>query len=121
MTIKQSEIWLVNLDPTIGAEISKTRPCLVVSDDTIGRLKSKTVLPVTGWSDMYHHIPWMVKCDPNEENHLTKASAIDTFQIRNVSAKRFLRRIGAIDDALLFKVHSAVTKTLDIRYRLIIE
>ena len=48
MTIKQSEIWLVNLNPTIGTEISKTRPCLVIGDDTIGKLKSKTVLPITG-------------------------------------------------------------------------
>jgi len=121
MMIRQSEIWLVNLDPTIGTEISKTRPCLVIGDDTIGKLKSKTVLPITGWSDMYRQVPWMVKCDPDEGNHLTKVSAFDAFQIRNLSTKRFIRRIGIIDNTLLFKVHSIVAKTLNIRYRLVIE
>jgi mRNA interferase MazF len=119
MTIKQSEIWLVNLDPTIGTEINKTRPCLVIGDDTIGRLKSKTVLPITGWNEMYDQVPWMVRCEPTSENGLSKTSAIDAFQIRNLSTKRFIKRIGVIDEDLLVEVHSVVAKTLSVRYRLV--
>jgi mRNA interferase MazF len=121
MTIKQSEIWLVNLNPTIGTEISKTRPCLVIGDDTIGKLKSKTVLPITGWNEMYSRVPWMIRCEPTPNNHLTKESAIDAFQIRNLSTKRFIKKIGMIDSELLFLVHSIVAQTLSVRYRLVVE
>lgn len=119
MTIKQSEIWIVNLDPTIGTEINKKRPCVVIGDDTIGKLKSKTVLPLTGWSDSYTNVPWMVKCKPDRLNNLAKVSSIDAFQIRNLSTKRFVKKVGEIDNELLFKVHSVVAKTLLVKYRLV--
>ena len=118
MTIKQSEIWLVNLDPTIGSEICKTRPCLVIGDDTIGKLQSKTILPITSWNPIYKDVPWMIKCTPSDKNRLSKTSTIDAFQIRNLSTKRFIKKIGSIDEALLFEVHSIVAKTLNIRYQL---
>ena len=121
MTIKQSEIWLVDLNPTIGTEINKTRPCIVIGDDAIGKLASKTVLPITGWNARYEQIPWMIKCEPSVSNHLTKLSAIDAFQIRNLSTKRFIKRIGTIDEILLFQVHEIVAKTLSLKYRLIID
>jgi mRNA interferase MazF len=38
--MKQNEIWLINLDPTIGAEIRKTRPGIIVNDDSLGKLPS---------------------------------------------------------------------------------
>ena len=119
MTIRQSEIWIVNLDPTIGTEINKKRPCVVIGDDTIGRLKSKTIVPLTGWNEKYASVPWMVKCEPDSVNNLTKTSSIDAFQIRNLSTKRFVKKVGEIDDALLFRVHSVVAQTLSVKYRLI--
>ena len=45
--MKRSEIWMVNLDPTIGAEIKKTRPAIIVSGDSIGTLPLKVIVPVT--------------------------------------------------------------------------
>lgn len=121
MIIKQSEIWLVNLNPTIGTEISKRRPCLVIGDDIIGKLKSKTVLPIIGWNETYRFVPWMVKCEPTEDNYLTKDSAIDAFQIRNLSTKRFIKKIGVIESELLFIVHSIVAQTLSVRYKLVVD
>ncbi|WP_457605899.1 type II toxin-antitoxin system PemK/MazF family toxin [Nitratifractor sp.] len=116
MKIRQGEIWLVNLDPTIGSEINKKRPCLVVSDDTIGKLPSKTVVPITGWNELYAQVPWMIRCEPDNDNGLSKCSSIDAFQIRNLSTRRFIHRIGSIDNDLLHKVHSAIVKTLSVRY-----
>jgi len=121
MTIRQSEIWLVTLDPTVGTEIRKTRPCLVIGDDAIGKLKSKTVLPITGWNPMYEQVPWMLRCTPTPQNRLTKESAIDAFQIRNLSTRRFIKKIGTIDEELLFTVHAIVAKTLSVRYRLVVD
>jgi mRNA interferase MazF len=47
MLPKRGEIWLVNLDPTVGAEIQKTRPAIVISSDCIGKLFLKLVVPIT--------------------------------------------------------------------------
>jgi mRNA interferase MazF len=48
-SIKRSQVWLVTPDPTVGAEIQKLRPCVVVSHDLIGTLPVRVVVPVTGW------------------------------------------------------------------------
>jgi len=45
--MKQSEIWLINLDPTIGSEIRKTRPAIIVNDDILGKLPLKIIVPIT--------------------------------------------------------------------------
>ena len=48
-TPKRGEIWRVNLDPTIGAEIKKIRPVIVISSDAVGKLPLKLVVPITEW------------------------------------------------------------------------
>ena len=45
--MRRGEIWLINLDPTVGAEIRKTRPAVIVNDDAIGILPLKIIAPVT--------------------------------------------------------------------------
>jgi len=45
--MKQGEIWQINLDPTIGSEIKKTRPAIIVNDDGLGKLLLKIVVPLT--------------------------------------------------------------------------
>ena len=94
--MKQTEIWLVNLDPTIGAEIRKIRPCIIVSDDSVGILSLKIVVPVTDWKPQYNNTPWMVSLSPNSSNGLQKESAADCFQIRSLSQSRFIRQIGTL-------------------------
>ena len=49
MKPNRSEIWLVNLEPTVGAEIRKTRPVVVISSDAIGKLPIKLIAPITDW------------------------------------------------------------------------
>ena len=55
--MKQGEIWLINLDPAIGAEIRKTRPAIIVNDNRIGKLPLKIVVPLTDWKDRYAVAP----------------------------------------------------------------
>lgn len=50
-TPKRGEIWRVSFDPTIGAEITKARPAVVISSDAVGRLPIKLVAPITDWKD----------------------------------------------------------------------
>jgi mRNA interferase MazF len=90
------EVWLINLDPTVGAEIKKSRPVVIVSSDTIGILPLRVVVPLTDWKNHYKLAAWMVKINPTSMNGLIKDSAADTFQIRSVSTTRFIRKLGEV-------------------------
>lgn len=50
--MKQGEVWLINLDPTVGSEIKKTRPGIIVNDNTLGKLPLKVIVPLTDWKDV---------------------------------------------------------------------
>ncbi|MDR1452996.1 MAG: type II toxin-antitoxin system PemK/MazF family toxin [Candidatus Margulisbacteria bacterium] len=94
--MKQGEIWLVSLEPTIGAEIKKTRPALIINDNTIGKLPLKIIVPLTDWKDHYSAVSWMIKIVPNNDNGLSKSSAADCFQVRSVSEKRLIKCLGQV-------------------------
>ncbi len=111
--MKQGEIWEINLSPTIGAEIKKKRPAVIINDDAIGILPLKVIVPITEWKDRYHGAIWMVKIEPNNENRLKKRSAIDTFQIRSISTMRFIRMIGKVPSKTLAEIKTAIKAVID--------
>ena len=113
--MRRGEIWLINLDPTIGAEIKKTRPAVIVNDDAVGILPLKIIVPITEWKDRYAVAPWMIRLDPDSTNRLDKASAADTFQIRSVSHQRFVRRVGAVSDKVISEIERGLATVLNIR------
>ena len=104
----RGEVWQINLDPTIGAEIKKTRPAVIVSSDTIGILPLRVVIPLTDWKNHYQQAAWMVKISPNGVNGLVKDSAADTFQIRSVSTTRFIRKMGEISQEEMDEIVQAI-------------
>ena len=112
--MKQGEIWVINLDPTIGAEIKKTWPAIIVSDDALGKLPLKVIVPITDWKDKYEVAPWMIKIDPNSNNGLTKESSADCFQVRSVSQDRFVKKIGSITNKTQDEIKLALSKVLSI-------
>lgn len=94
--MRKGEIWLINLDPTVGAEIRKTRPAVIVSEDAIGILPLRVIVPLTDWKEHYAIAPWMTLIIPEAQNGLEKPSAADAFQIRSVAKERFVQRLGAV-------------------------
>jgi mRNA interferase MazF len=112
--MKQSEVWILNLDPTIGAEIKKTRPVIVVNDDALGKLPLKIIVPVTDWKEKYSIAPWMIKIKPDSSNGLSKDSAADCFQVRSVSKDRFVRKIGQVPDIVLDDIKKGLSKVSSI-------
>jgi mRNA interferase MazF len=92
--MNQGEVWLINLDPTIGSEIKKIRPAIIVIDNAIGRLPLKIIVPITDWRDKYEIAPWMIKIIPDKSNGLKKISSADCFQVRSVSQERFVKKLG---------------------------
>jgi len=110
--MNRGEIWLVDLDPTVGAEMKKTRPALIMSDNKLGKLPLKVIVPITGWKEHYRIAPWMIKIEPNTVNGLVKISSLDCFQIRSVSQERLTEKIGEITSAEIDKVQEGILKIL---------
>ena len=106
--MRQGEIWEINLSPTVGAEIKKKRPAVIINDDAIGILPLKVIVPITEWKDRFQGAIWLVRIEPDNENKLMKPSAIDTFQIRSVSTKRFLRKTGSVSSNVLNEIKTAI-------------
>lgn len=111
--MKQGEIWLIDLDPTKGAELQKIRPAIIVNNNVMGKLPLKIVVPITDWKDRYNIAPWMVKIEPNTSNGLSKTSSADCFQIRSLSQERLIKKIGSIDSITLNEIKEAVKNILE--------
>ncbi len=113
--MKQSEIWLVNLDPTIGAEIKKTRPAIIVNDNILGKLPLKIIVPLTDWKERYEIASWMVKVIPHNGNKLNKESSADCFQIRSVAEERLIKKIGHVSSVVMDKIRTSLILVLNIK------
>lgn len=108
--MKRGEILLANLDPTIGSEIKKTRPAIIISSDLVGILPLN--VPLTDWKDRYSTAAWMVRLEPDEQNKLKKNSAADALQIRSVSEKRLVKKIGSLTTIQVAQIVQAVVNVL---------
>lgn len=92
--MRRGEVWLVSLDPTVGSEIQKTRPCLIVSPDELnGILRRIIIAPMTGGS---HPAPFRIAT-----TFRRKPGLILLDQIRTVDRKRLVIRMGVMDEPAL--------------------
>ena len=90
MVVKRFDVYLVNLDPTVGSEIQKTRPCLVISPDEMNRnIRTAIVAPMTSTQKDY---PTRVSCTFKK-----KHGQIVLDQIRTVDKDRLIKKLGTID------------------------
>ena len=110
----RGEVWLINLDPTIGAELKKTRPAVIVNDDTVGLLPLKVIVPLTAWKEHYRQAPWLVRIEPHPDNGIDKTSAADAFQVRSLSQERLVRRLGTLTAADMKNISIALSLVLHI-------
>ncbi|MBU2611041.1 MAG: type II toxin-antitoxin system PemK/MazF family toxin [Chloroflexi bacterium] len=113
MQTSRGEIWLVSLDPTIGAEIRKTRPVIVVSSDAIGALPIKLVAPLTEWKEYLAQNVWHVKIAPDSLNGLAKTSAVDTLQLRGVDTQRFVQKLGRVSPLVMRSIVAAIAAVIE--------
>lgn len=113
MNIRRGEIWLVNLDPTVGAEIQKTRPVVIVSSDAVGVLPLKLVAPLTEWKEHLSNNVWHVKVTPDRTNGLSKTSAVDALQLRGVDTQRFVEKVGNVSPFVMKSIVAAITAVIE--------
>ncbi len=93
---QRGEVWRVDFDPSRGDEIRKSRPAVVVSVATAGKLALRVIVPLTGWHPAFARAFWHTRVEPTPDNGLTKESSADAFQVRSLSLERFTAKIGAL-------------------------
>lgn len=88
----RGDVHLVGLDPTLGSEIKKTRPCLIVSPDELNEhLRTVIVAPMTTGGQAY---PWRVAC-----RFQNRSGFVALDQLRTIDRDRLLRRLGRLSPA----------------------
>jgi mRNA interferase MazF len=105
MEIKQYQVVLVNLDPTVGSEIRKTRPCVVISPDEMNKyLQTVIVAPMTSQSKKY---PTRV-----EVRHNDKDGWVVIDQIRTIDKTRIVKILDKLSDKEIIKIKEVIKETL---------
>ncbi len=112
-TIRRGDIWQISFDPTIGSEIKKTRPAVVLSSDDLGLLPVKIVVPITEYKDYYREFPWHVKLEASKTSGLKKPSSADCLQCKSLSTERFLKRMGTLTSVELDEILNAIALCLE--------
>ncbi len=110
---RRGEIWLVNLDPTIGAEIKKTRPAIIVNTDSVRKLPLRLIAPITGWKPAFSNSIWHVSITPDSQNGLKKPSAVDALQLRCVDTRRLARRLGVVSAPIMQEIAAAIASIIE--------
>ena len=103
MVVNRFDVYLVNLDPTVGSEIQKTRPCLIISPDEMNRhIRTVIVAPMTSAGKDY---PTRVICQFKK-----KKGHIVLDQIRTIDKTRLINKLGTIDPETQLKVISVLQR-----------
>ena len=114
MNIKRGGVYLAALDPTIGREIAKTRPVLVISNDKNNTFSGAiTVLPITS-KNVKKTYPFEVGL-PKGKGNLPKKSKIKADQVRTLDKRRLIKSIGELSEEDMFSVEKTVKIHLDLK------
>jgi mRNA interferase MazF len=108
---RRGEIYWVNLDPVVGSEIAKTRPCIVISNDVGNQYAPRVIVaPITS-QNLGHVYPFEVRVSA-EEGGLDRESKVLLDQIRTVDKRRLGDRIGELSDEYMAHVSQAIRLSL---------
>lgn len=107
-TLSRGQVWQVRFDPSVGSEIQKIRPAVVMSEDAIGRLPLKIVVPITDWKTDYAKCVWFIHLPPSSGNGLSKDSGADAFQVKSVSNKRSVKYLSVLTPAQVEDIANAI-------------
>ncbi len=104
--IKRGEVWLANLDPTVGSEIRKTRPVVIVSND-VNNMNNNVVsiLPVTSKTTKVFSFEVLL---PMGSANLPKDSKAKADQIRTLDKSRLVKLLGKLTDAQIADIETAL-------------
>jgi mRNA interferase MazF len=110
--LRRGDICLCSFDPTVGHEIRKTRPALVIQNDVGNQFSSLTIVAAISSSSSSVLFPVEVTMDRTDGNGLDVRSSIRLDQIRTVDRQRLVRRLGRAEAAVMAKVDQALKISL---------
>ena len=103
MVVNRFDVYLINLDPTVGSEIQKTRPCVIISPDEMNRhIRTVIVAPMTTAGKEY---PTRISCEFKK-----KKGHIVLDQIRTIDKKRLVKKLGSVDSETQLKIISVLQR-----------
>ena len=88
--------------------MTKLRPAVVISDNSVGKLPLRVVVPVTDWKERYADFPWFTELQSTSGNGLSKRSGADGFSIKSVSLERFAEKLGSLTADDLHDIHYTI-------------
>jgi mRNA interferase MazF len=109
---QRGEVWIVQFEPQVGREIMKARPAVVLSVPTLNYLPLRIIVPIRDADIAVQMHASLVPILPSTANGLVKASVIDVGQVHSFDIRRFIKRIGAIEDELLERVVVALSQAV---------
>ncbi|MGE3075778.1 MAG: type II toxin-antitoxin system PemK/MazF family toxin [Dehalococcoidia bacterium] len=104
----RGQIWQINLAPTAGSEIAKTRPALVINADDFGHLPVRIVVPLTTWQPRFERQRNKLFVSRSDANGLQNDSAAEVLQVRTASLLRFDRKLGTLSSSEVETVVAAL-------------
>jgi len=111
--VTRGSVWVVDLDPVVGHEQAKSRPCVVVSVDSYNNGKSQLVV-VVPCTSKFKPLSWLVEINP-PEGGVTRKSYIITNQLRTVSPERFTGDcLGFVQSSTLIKIEQRLRILLNL-------
>jgi mRNA interferase MazF len=110
--LRRGDIYLVRFDPTVGHEIQKTRPALVIQNDVSNQYSSLTLVAAmtSKVSDVTYPVEVIV--EPAAVNGLSARSAVKLDQIRTVDRRRLIKRLGTVGNETMKQVDQAIKISL---------
>lgn len=111
--VKRGDIWLVNLEPTLGHEIKKSRPALIIQND-LGNIYSPITIiaPLTSQNlDYVYPIEVLLK---KEISHLDKDSKVLLNQIRAIDKIRLIKKFSQLDYETMLRINDCIRISLDL-------
>jgi mRNA interferase MazF len=112
MIIKRGGVYFARLDPTQGSEINKTRPVLVISNNTNNQYsKTITIIPITSNTEVIRSFEVFITAG---KANLPKNSKIKCDQIRTIDTSRILREVGHLSSEFMNETEAAVRRHLEI-------
>ena len=107
-------IWLVNFDPSIGTEIRKTRPAMIISGTLFNQRRKVTVLPITSSSPDRRMLPIVVEITPDQTNGLNTDSFIICIDPMTFDKQRLVKQLGILNGEKIHQVQSILRSYLEL-------
>ena len=102
---RRGEIWRVVLDPSVGIETQKTRPCLILQNDAGNKYsRGTTIVPLLS----PRNTNFIVNIQPTKQNGLDKERGLHIHRIRSIDSSRIKNKLGKLEDSYWSDIHQAI-------------